>query len=296
MFERMLMSIAERLSPFFSQWTACSQGKPKTHEASCPLPTGNVPTCMCTRTLTYTHRDPHTYTHSFCFSLKSLVLLSVLSFSLSCFKSSWTALGLCWFLCGARPSLLCLWHHTPTPWCVIYLHGGQQDSRGLPHISTEVQGPLKAKPHPSLLCVLCSVPHQGILWENIDYFMLIIVGELWGIECVVSAIVGWGQFIWLRIVITLGFLVRPQAEIIGISISCIQTEAYSSAVYILLWSSGSWSTEAYKINWNKRNKSGTYTQSVTSLYWVHWINMSNIWKWHVSHVRTNTQTDHHDIV
>lgn len=78
--------------------------------------------------------------------------------------------------------------------------GGQQDSRGLPHSSTEVEGPLKAKPHPSLPCVLCSVPHQGILWENIDYFMLVIVGRemgegIWGIEWVVNAIVGWGQFI-----------------------------------------------------------------------------------------------------
>lgn len=65
----------------------------------------------------------------------------------------------------------------PTPWCVIYLHGGQWDSRGLPHSSTEVEGPLKAKPHPSRQSVLCDVPHRGILWENIDYFILIIVGE-----------------------------------------------------------------------------------------------------------------------
>lgn len=155
----------------------------------------------------------HTHTHTIPAIAPSLLHSSLSFFFLSCFKSCWTGLGLRWFLCGTRHSLLWLWHHTPTPWCVIYLHGGQRDSRGLPHSSTEVEGPLKAKPHPSQQSVLCTVPHWGILWENIDFFILIIVGEGWeskirgggGTEWMVNATVGWGQFIWLGIVITLGF-------------------------------------------------------------------------------------------
>lgn len=80
-------------------------------------------------------------------------------------------------LWGTRRSLLWQWHHNPTPWSVIYLHGGQRDSRGLPHCSTEVERPLKEKPHPSRQSILCTVLRQGILWENSDYFSLIIVGE-----------------------------------------------------------------------------------------------------------------------
>ncbi len=71
MFERMLMSIAECLSPFFSQWTGCSQGKRKTHEASCPLPTSNVPACMRTCTRTHTHTIPAIAPTLLCSSLSS---------------------------------------------------------------------------------------------------------------------------------------------------------------------------------------------------------------------------------
>lgn len=91
MFERegMLMSITERLSLFFSQWTGCSQGKQKTHEASCLLPTGNIPacTCTCTRTPPPQHTHAHTQTHialhiyNSCFCSKSLMLLLVLFLS-----------------------------------------------------------------------------------------------------------------------------------------------------------------------------------------------------------------------
>lgn len=175
-----------------------------------------------------THAELNTHTHNSCYSSESLALLWLLS--LSCFESCCAGLGHRWFLWGTRHSLLWLWHHTPTPWCVIYLHGGQQDSRGLPHCSTEVERPLKAKPHPSRESVLCTVPHQGILWENIDYFILIIVGEdgrirrgnVWdwmGGECQrglgsVHLTVD-SHHTW--------FLVRPQAAFIGISISCTQT-------------------------------------------------------------------------
>lgn len=107
--KRMLMSIAERLSPFFSQWTGCSQGKRKTHEASCPLPTGNVPACTLARA------RGHTRTHATPSIAPSFLHSPLSSFSLSCFKNCWTGLGLCWFLWGTRHSLLCLWHHTPYP-------------------------------------------------------------------------------------------------------------------------------------------------------------------------------------
>lgn len=90
--KRMLMSIAERLSPFFSQWTGCSQGKRKTHEASCPLPTGNVPACTLARA------RGHTRTHATPSIAPSFLHSPLSSFSLSCFKNCWTGLGLCWFL------------------------------------------------------------------------------------------------------------------------------------------------------------------------------------------------------
>lgn len=90
----------------------------------------------------------------------------------------------------------------------------------------EVEGPLKAKPHPSQPSVLCTIPHQGILWENIDDFILIIVGEddrvrggdvrdWMGGECHrgLGSIheTGDSHHTW--------FLARPQAEFIGISVS-----------------------------------------------------------------------------
>lgn len=89
-FERggMLMSIAERLSPFFSQWTGCSQGKPKTHESSCPLPTSNVPACtsMCSHTCTDT-------VPAIALSLLFFLLLPLSFSSLSSFRICWTGLG-----------------------------------------------------------------------------------------------------------------------------------------------------------------------------------------------------------
>lgn len=77
MFERMLMSIAECLSPFFSQWTGCSQGKRKTHEAFCPLPTSNVPACMRTCTRTHTHTQFLLLLQLFCAPLCPLFLFHV---------------------------------------------------------------------------------------------------------------------------------------------------------------------------------------------------------------------------
>lgn len=211
----------------------------------------------------------HADTHTIPAFAPSLLHSSLSSFSLSCFKSCWTGLGRRWFLCGTVRSLLWLWHHTPTPWCVIYLHRGQLDSRGLPHSSTEAEGLLKAKPHPSQQSVLCTVPHRGILWENIDYFILIIVGEdgrtrggdvgdWMGCECHRGLgsihLTGDSHHTW--------FLVRPQAEFIGISISCMQTLACNPTVHILLWTSYIQSSEVSAINSNRGNKPAAHTIKV----------------------------------
>lgn len=93
------------------------------------------------------------------------------------------------------------------------LHGGQQDSGGLPHSSTEVERPLRAKPHPSKCSVLCTAP--PLLWKNIDNFILIIVGLggwRWGgvdggCRVVLGSIriTGDSHHTWL--------LVRPQADL-----------------------------------------------------------------------------------
>lgn len=121
--ERMLMSIAERLSPFFSQRTGCSQGKWKTHEASCPLPTGNVPTCTrtCTRTHTEnthteTPRGVHTHKHI------STIAPSPLHFSLSFFLSFMFQELLAWIrslLLSVRYSALSVMAMTSRPYPLV---------------------------------------------------------------------------------------------------------------------------------------------------------------------------------
>lgn len=208
MFERMLMSIAERLSPFFPQWTGCSQGKRKTHEASCPLPTSNVPACTrkCTRTHTHTHIDAHTQ------FLLLLQVSSLSSFSLSCFKRCWTGLGLRWFLCGTRHSLLWLWHHT-LPHGALYTYTGDSETPEVYHTAQRrLKGHLRQSHIQAGRAFYVTSLIGGFYGKTLTILSSLLWGRMgeWeegmcGIGCVVNATVGWGQFIWLRIVITLGF-------------------------------------------------------------------------------------------
>lgn len=125
-----------------------------------------------------THTVAHTHRHNSCYCAKSLALFSVLFLSFMFLE----------LLDWIRPSLVSVWYSALSVMAMTSHHYpmvGYIPTRGtarLQRFTTQLNrgwGPLKAKPHPSQQSVLCTVPLRGILWENIDYFILIIVGEDW---------------------------------------------------------------------------------------------------------------------
>lgn len=204
--KRMLMSIAERLSPFFSQWTGCSQGKRKTHEASCPLPTGNVPACTLARA------RGHTHTRNSFYSSKFLALPSVL------FLSFMFQELLDWIrpvLVSVRYSALSVMPMTshPLPHGALYTYTGDSETPEVYRtVHQRLRGHLRQSHIQAKKAFYAASPPRGILWENTDYFIRIVVGGDGRIyegmrvtERAMNASVGSGQYICLRAVITLGF-------------------------------------------------------------------------------------------
>lgn len=137
-----------------------------------------------------------------------------------------------------RPSLVSVWYSalsvmamTSHPYPMVRYIPTRGDSK-TPEVyhtaQRRLRGHLRRSHIQAKPSVLCTVPRRGILWENIDYFILVIVGgggsvrgrdvgDKKGGQCHR----GLGSIHLTEDSHHTWFLVRPQEKFTGISISCI---------------------------------------------------------------------------
>lgn len=133
------------------------------------------------------------------------------------------------------PSLVAVWYSalcygydiTTLPHSVLYTYTGDSETPEVYHTAQwTLRGHLRQSHIQASQAFYVPTLIRGILWENIDYFILIIVGE--DVRVRGGDVGEWMGGEWHRgmgsIPLTgdshhYWFLVRPQAEFIGISIS-----------------------------------------------------------------------------